>query len=99
MWRQYSQNNFFKTTTECYSNSVGYITRAIGQVTQYLTIDLPDGEKFDYIVVGAGAAGAAVSARLVLAGNDVLLIEAGGDPNLLTKVKYTYTFQNGTVVS
>jgi choline dehydrogenase-like flavoprotein len=32
---------------------------------------------YDYIVVGAGSAGAAVTRRLVDAGADVLLIEAG----------------------
>lgn len=49
-------------------------------------VTLKDGQTFDYIVVGAGAAGATVAARLALAGRDVLLIEAGGDPDLLTKI-------------
>ncbi|XP_052753351.1 ecdysone oxidase-like [Galleria mellonella] len=45
-----------------------------------------DGAEFEYIVVGAGAAGAAAAARLALAGARVLLVEAGGDPGLISKV-------------
>lgn len=45
-----------------------------------------DGQQFDYIVVGAGAGGAPAAARLALAGADVLLVEAGGDPPVLSKV-------------
>ncbi|XP_052753354.1 ecdysone oxidase-like [Galleria mellonella] len=44
-------------------------------------VTLTDGEEFEYIVVGAGAAGAPVAARLALAGASVLLVEAGGDPD------------------
>ena len=37
-------------------------------------------ERFDYIVVGAGAAGCVVAARLAEAGKRVLVLDAGDDP-------------------
>jgi choline dehydrogenase len=39
-----------------------------------------DGFDCDYIVVGSGAGGGTVAARLAEAGMDVILVEAGGDP-------------------
>ncbi|CAH0585402.1 unnamed protein product [Chrysodeixis includens] len=47
---------------------------------------LKDGQRFDYIVVGAGAGGAPAAARLALAGASVLLVEAGGDPSVLSEI-------------
>lgn len=41
---------------------------------------MEDGFDCDYIVVGSGAGGGTVAARLAEAGMDVILVEAGGDP-------------------
>ncbi|CAH4028129.1 unnamed protein product [Pieris brassicae] len=48
--------------------------------------DIHDGEMFEYIVVGGGAAGGVAAARLAQAARGVLLLEAGGTPGLLTRL-------------
>jgi choline dehydrogenase-like flavoprotein len=45
---------------------------------------MPDAESYDYIVVGSGAGGGTVAARLAESGRRVLLLEAGGDGKLMT---------------
>ena len=41
---------------------------------------MADNQTFDYIVIGSGAGGAVVAARLAEGGRSVLVLEAGGDP-------------------
>ena len=54
------------------------------KVFHYLTpCGVSDGEEFDFVVVGAGSAGATVSGRLAEQGHSVLLVEAGGPPHYL----------------
>jgi choline dehydrogenase-like flavoprotein len=43
----------------------------------------PESSQYEYIVVGSGAGGGTVAARLAEAGRSVLLLEAGGDPREL----------------
>jgi choline dehydrogenase-like flavoprotein len=45
---------------------------------------MSDGGPFDYIVVGSGAGGGTLAARLAEGGRSVLLLEAGGDPRQLS---------------
>ncbi|XP_050540014.1 glucose dehydrogenase [FAD, quinone]-like [Daktulosphaira vitifoliae] len=49
-------------------------------------------EKFDFIVVGAGSAGATVASRLSeISEWNILLLEAGGDPPEISEIPYKFT--------
>ena len=49
--------------------------------------------KYDYVVVGSGAGGGTVAARLAEAGRTVLLLEAGGDPLQLDGARLPEDYQ------
>jgi len=49
--------------------------------------------EFEYIVVGSGAGGGTVAARLAEAGRRVLLLEAGGDPLKVTGTRLPEDYQ------
>ena len=48
---------------------------------------------YEYIVVGSGAGGGTVAARLAEAGRSVLLLEAGGDPGKLADLRLPEDYQ------
>ena len=48
---------------------------------------------YEYIVVGSGAGGGTVAARLAEAGRSVLLLEAGGDPGELADPRLPEDYQ------
>jgi len=52
----------------------GLIDATLGAVQGVLGVD----QEFDYVVIGAGTAGAAIGVRLAEAGHSVAIIEAGG---------------------
>lgn len=47
----------------------------------------PPNKTYEYIIVGSGAGGSPLAARLALAGHSVLLIDAGGDYSTLREVE------------
>ncbi len=78
---QLSRRGFFTLASAaglmaCYSSPAGEQALTAGQ-TQARNQARPQGS-YDYIVVGAGAAGSVVAAELAQAGAEVLLVESGG---------------------
>src|SRR6059058_459625 len=62
----------------CVSGAVGYTDSRLSRETNQPSIDA------EYVVVGSGAGGGTVAARLAEAGRRVVLLEAGGDPRRLS---------------
>src|SRR5262245_27756927 len=57
--------------------------RALARVSSETTAQAPAAFEPEYIVVGSGAGGGTVAARLVEYGYRVLVLEAGGDPLMM----------------
>src|SRR4051794_31055468 len=47
-------------------------------------------EEYDYVIVGSGAGGGTLAARLAEAGMRVVILEAGGDPRVGPKLPEDY---------
>merc|ERR1719259_706163 len=62
-----------------------------------IAVGVEENEHFDFVVVGAGSAGSAVTGRLVERGYRVLLVEAGGPSHYLQSIPaFAVTFLAGT---
>ncbi|KAI1204986.1 choline dehydrogenase [Annulohypoxylon truncatum] len=52
-----------------------------------LPVNPPANKTYEYIIVGSGAGGSPLAARLALAGHSVLLVDAGGDYGAIREVE------------
>ncbi|GJQ71138.1 hypothetical protein Trydic_g18300, partial [Trypoxylus dichotomus] len=69
-----------------YLQQTGQLNRE--NVTYYQS-HIRDEEKYDFIIVGAGSSGSALTNRLSEVGKwKVLLLEAGGEPDVLSEIPF-----------
>ncbi|EFN71294.1 Glucose dehydrogenase [acceptor] [Camponotus floridanus] len=93
----YSDDVNISNVTNVFRANVGLLN-FLDQGQRYLNKELPDitpkfGDVYDFVVIGAGTAGAAIAARLSeISQVKVLLIEAGSNENLIMDIPVSAHF-------